>query len=251
MSPLVRPVFLLGAGGAAGALGTAGAISLVSYPALIAAGVPALAANIANVVAETALWPGSALASGPELHGRAPWLARHLPFAAIGAAIGEALLLHTPAHSFATIVPFLVAIGSLALLLSPLLTTRRGDTPQILRWLTAGAILLVSVYAGDFGAGSGVMTLAVVLIAVTAHLPTANALKNMLIGAGSLIATLALIVLHPIDWTAVIPLAAGMLAGSTLGPRLTRRMSPTIMRPVVAGIGFALAAQLWLSHGGA
>ncbi len=92
------------------------------------------------------------------------------------------------------------------------------------------------------------MTLAVVLIAVNAHLPTANALKNMLIGAGSVIASLALIVLSPIDWTATISLAAGMLIGSTLGPRVTRRVSPTIMRPIVATFGLGLATWLWVSH---
>jgi uncharacterized membrane protein YfcA len=71
----------------------------------------------------------------------------------------------------------------------------------------------------------------------------------MVIGAGSLIASLALVLLHPIDWATTLPLAAGMLAGSALGPRVTRRVSPAIMRPVVAAVGLALAVQLWLSHG--
>jgi hypothetical protein len=249
MSPLARDIFLLCAGVAGGALGTAGAItSLVSYPALIVAGLQPLAANVTNIVAATALWPGSALASRPELRGRATWLARHLPAAAAGAAIGVVLLVSTPAHSFAEIVPFLVAGGSLMLLLSPVLT-RQANVPRIPEWGVQTTILLVSVYAGYFGAASGVMTLALLLIAVTPQLPRANALKNMLIGAGSLIASLALIVLHPIEWSTTIPLAAGMLAGSVLGPHVTRRVSPAIMRPLVAAVGLGLAIQLWLGHG--
>jgi uncharacterized membrane protein YfcA len=250
MSPIAQAVFLLTAGAVAGALGSAGAItSLVSYPALIVAGVQPLAANVSNIVAATALWPGSALASRPELRGRAKWLARHLPAAAVGAAIGVALLLLTPAHSFATIVPFLVAGGSLVLLLSPVIVGEPDHNRQVPDAVVQATILLVSVYAGYFGAASGVMTLALLLIAVTPHLANANALKNMVIGAGSLIASLALVLLHPIDWATTLPLAAGMLAGSALGPRVTRRVSPAIMRPVVAAVGLALAVQLWLSHG--
>ncbi|HEX5194000.1 MAG TPA: sulfite exporter TauE/SafE family protein [Solirubrobacteraceae bacterium] len=250
MSPPARAALLLVAGALGGALGSAGAItSLISYPALILAGVQPLAANVSNIVAGTALWPGSALASRPELRGRATWLARHLPAAAAGAAIGVALLLSTPAHSFAAIVPFLVAAGSLVLLISPVIIRRAGHASPIPDWGVHATILLVSVYAGYFGAASGVMTLALLLIAVTPRLPNANALKNMVIGAGSLIASLALIVLHPVDWATTLPLAAGMLAGSTLGPHLTRRVSPAIMRPLVAAVGLALAVQLWLGHG--
>lgn len=250
MSPVARAGFLILAGILAGALGSAGAItSLVSYPALIAAGIPPLTANITNIVAGTALWPGSALASRPELHGRTPWLARHLPAAAAGAAIGVALLLHTSAHGFTQVVPFLVAGGSLAVLLSPVITRRSDHPPRLPGWGLDGAVLLVSVYAGYFGAASGVMTLAVVLIAATPHLPTANALKNMLIGVGSVIATLALILLHPIDWASTVPLALGMLAGSTLGPQVTRRVSPAVMRPLVATVGLGLAVALWVTAG--
>jgi uncharacterized membrane protein YfcA len=249
MSEPIAIVFLLAAGIVAGALGTAGAItSLVSYPALLAAGVPALAANVSNIVAGTALWPGSALASRPELAGRGQWLRRHLPFAGLGAAIGVGLLLATPAHSFSRIVPFLVTIGSLVLLLSPILTLNHPEVRRLPDGLTDAMVILVSVYAGYFGAGSGVMTLAVVLIAVNTHLPTANALKNMLIGDGSVIASIVLISLSPIDWTATLSLATGMLLGSTLGPRVTRRLPPTILRPIVAAFGLGLAAWLWLSN---
>jgi hypothetical protein len=241
---------LLVAGVIAGALGSAGAItSLVSYPALLIAGVPAFAANVANIVAVTTLWPASALASGPELAGTGRWLVRHLPFAALGGGVGVGLLLSTPSGSFKAIVPFLVVVGSLALLFSPTLAARRLGRGPLPIWTVDGLIVLVSIYSGYFGAGSGVMMLTVLLVAVSPHLPTANALKNMLVGAGSLLAAFTLIILRPMDWVAVAPLAVGLLGGGALGPRLVRRVSPSAIRPLVATLGLVLAVQLWVTHG--
>src|ERR1700727_2315397 len=98
---------LLPAGMAAGLIGSAGGItSLVSYPALLAVGLPALSANIANNVALVACWPGSALASKPELHGKASWLWRWTVAAVAGGAAGSGLLLLTPSGVFARVVPF-------------------------------------------------------------------------------------------------------------------------------------------------
>jgi len=247
---------LVAAGVLAGLVGTAGAItSLISYPALLAVGLSALTANVANIVAIVASLPGSALASGTELRGRGAWLLRRAPVAAAGGAIGAALLLLTPPGVFARVVPFLVATGSLTLLAQPRLSARRAanvDGPEQHRveprWL-AGALLLVSLYNGYFGAGSGVMVLALMLITVDEHLPVANALKNMLIGAGTVTSSLGFVLFGSVDWSAVVPLGVGVFVGSTLGPRVTRRVPANILRPLVALIGIGLAVQLWLSHG--
>src|SRR5205085_3141330 len=98
---------------------------LVSYPALLATGIPPLAANLVNLVAVVACWRGSALASRRELAGTRPWIVRGLPVAAAGAALGAGLLLLTPPGVFARVVPFLVAAGALALLVQPALTAPR------------------------------------------------------------------------------------------------------------------------------
>ena len=181
-------VALVLAGVAAGLIGSAGGItSLVSYPALLAVGLPALPANVANNVALVACWPGSALASGPELRGRASWVWRWAAVAAAGGAAGAGLLLSTPPGVFARVVPFLVATGALALLFEPRLTAwreRRASHPGKVALPTGVATL--SLYNGYFGAGAGVMTLTLMLMLVDRHLPTANALKNMLVGAGTL-----------------------------------------------------------------
>ena len=114
---VVRGIVLVVAGALAGMIGTAGGImSLISYPALLAVGIPALPANVANIVAGVACWPGSAVASRPELAGRASWLRRWSLAAAAGGGVGAGLLLSTPDQAFNSLVPFLVAAGSLALL---------------------------------------------------------------------------------------------------------------------------------------
>lgn len=94
MISTIDSLALVVAGTAAGLIGSAGGItSLVSYPALLAVGLPALLANIANNVALVGCWPGSALASKPELHGNGSWLWRWALLAAAGSAAGAGLLL--------------------------------------------------------------------------------------------------------------------------------------------------------------
>src|SRR5271154_4333401 len=150
-----------------GIVGSAGGItSLISYPALLAVGIPALPANVANIVAVAACWPGSALASRPELQGAASWLRRWSWVTAAGGAIGAVLLLSTPPGAFGRVVPFLVAGGALTLLLQPRLSALRGRQAHASTPVLVAGLLLVSVYSGYFGAGSGVMTLSLVLFTV-------------------------------------------------------------------------------------
>jgi uncharacterized membrane protein YfcA len=251
VTPVYHAAILLGAGIVAGLVGTAGGItSLVSYPALLAVGIPALSANVTNIVALVACWPGSALASRPELTGRGSWLRRWAPVAALGGAVGAALLLSTPAGLFTRVVPFLVVIGSLALLAQPRLSARRQQRPRSYTGpgLPAG-LLPLAVYNGYFGAGSGVMILALLLLTAEPELPKANALKNMLIGAGAVVSAIAFAAFGPVDWAAAVPLSAGMFAGSTLGPRVTRWLPATVLRWLIALLGLALAIQLWASPG--
>jgi len=235
------------AGVAAGLIGSAGGItSLISFPALLAVGLPAHAANVANSVALVACLPGSALASRPELDGRAPWLRRWAPVAAVGGTAGAALLLCTPASVFARVVPFLVVAGSLALLLEQRLGAWHRRREGANRLALPGGVLALSLYNGYFGAGAGVMTLTLMLVLVARDLPTANALKNLLIGVGSLATATILVLFGPVDWSAVAPVALGMLAGSRAGPVLARRLPPALLRGLIVLFGLLLALDLWL-----
>ncbi len=254
MTPGLRELFLVAAGAVAGLVGTAGGItSLVSYPALLLAGVAPLQANIANLVALVACWPGSAITSQPELRGRGPWLLRWGVVAAAGGAAGSLLLLNTSAGVFGRVVPFLVAAGSLALLFQPWLAARpawrSGDGRGKSLVLPVG-LLTLSVYNGYFGAGSGVLLLALLLLTTDPRLASANALKNMLVGAATSISAVLFAVLTRVDWAAVAALAAGLFLGSLAGPWVARRLPPGLLRWLVALSGLALAVRLWVAPGG-
>jgi uncharacterized protein len=248
---VLRDLFLVGAGAVAGLVGTAGGItSLVSYPALLLAGVAPLQANIANLVALVACWPGSAVTSQPELRGQGPWLLRWGIVAAFGGAAGSLLLLNTSAGVFGRVVPFLVAAGSLALLCQPWLADRpawQSGTGRGKALLFPIGLLALSVYNGYFGAGSGVLLLALLLLTTDPHLATANALKNMVIGAATITSAVLFAVLTRVDWAAVAPLALGVFAGSLAGPWVARHLPPAILRWLVALTGLALAVRLWLA----
>ncbi|HEY1674678.1 MAG TPA: sulfite exporter TauE/SafE family protein [Streptosporangiaceae bacterium] len=248
MSPVPEAALVAAAGILAGIIGSAGGItSLISYPALLAVGIPAFPANVANNVSVTACWPGSALASRPELQGTASWLRRWSWVTAAGGAIGAVLLLVTPPGAFSRIVPFLVAAGALILLLQPRLSALRGHHAHASPAVLAAGLLLVSVYGGYFGAGSGVMTLSLVLLTVDENLARANALKNMLVGATTVTSAVVFIIFGPVDWAAVIPLSIGMFVGSMIGPRLARRIPANVLRWLVALLALGLAVKLWIA----
>jgi uncharacterized membrane protein YfcA len=236
------------AGVLSGIVGSAGGItSLISYPALLALGIPALPADVANIVAVAACGPGSALASRPELQGRASWLRRWAWVTAAGGAIGAVLLLCTPPGAFGRVVPYLVAAGSVVLILQPRLSALRGHHDQARTPVLLAGLLPVSAYSGYFGAGSGVMTLSLMLLTVDQHLPRANALKNVLIGMASVTSAVIFIIFGPVDWAAALPLGIGMFAGSLIGPRLARRIPASVLRWLVALLGLGLAAKLWMA----
>jgi len=240
-------VVLVAAGGLAGALGTAGGItSLVSYPALLAVGLPARAASVANIVALVACWPGSALASRPELAGRGAWLRRWCSVSALGGGVGALALLLTPPSAFESVVPYLVAAASLLLVAQPRLSSLIERQAGYEAAIFLVGLFSISVYNGYFGAGAGIMTLAAVLVLVEPDVVTANALKNVLVGAATVASAAIFVVFADVEWASAVPLAAGMLLGSTLGPRLARRVPARILRSVVALIGLGLAVSLWV-----
>jgi hypothetical protein len=242
-------VLLVGAGALAGAVGSAGGItSLISYPALLAVGIRPLPANVTNAVALVGSFAGSALGSRPELRGRGRWLARWALLTVVGAAAGVALLLLTPDRLFGRIVPFFLVFAAIALVLQPRISRwREVHLKQGGRFLFPCGLFAVSVYSGYFGAGSGIIVLALLLVTVEQHLAKANALKNMLLGVADLAAAIGFAAFGPVHWTAAAPLAVGLFAGSMVGPSVTRRVPGPALRLVVASAGIGLAIWLWVS----
>ncbi len=244
-SPLHLAVLAI-AGVAAGILGTAGGItSLIAYPALLAVGIPPLSANVTSSIALLGSGLGSTLGSRPELRGQSGALRRWAPLAVVGAVGGALLLLATPAGVFAWIVPFLVAAAGVLLLLQPRITRWHSARAQpIGAPVLALSILGVTIYDGYFGAGAGVLMIAVVLILLDHDLRRANALKNVLLFIADLLPAVLFAVAGPVVWAAVIALGIGALLGGLIGPRLMRRAPRAAVRLAIAILALGLAAWL-------
>jgi uncharacterized membrane protein YfcA len=239
---------LVAAGILAGTAGSAGAIaSLISYPVLLATGLAAVPANIANSVAAVAIGVGSTPASRPELQGSGRQLWRLSAVMATGAAVGATLLLLTPNGVFEWIVPFLVAIGTGVLLLQTRTTLHAPPRGHGRRGLLLGGVFVVAAYSGYFGAGSGIMMLALMIYTVDGNIARANALKNVLLAAGQVVVAVAFIAFGSVPWGSAIPLAVGFLAGGAIGPSIVRRLPVAKLRLFIAAAGFGLAAWLLIA----
>lgn len=240
--------FLALAGLAAGILGTAGGItSLIAYPALLAAGIPPFSANVTNSIALLGSGLGSTVGSRPELLGHGATLRRWAPVGVVGAVAGALLLLATPPGVFAWIVPFLVAGAGVLLLAQPRITRWHAARERPIGPLAVtAAILGVTIYDGYFGAGSGVLMIAVVLILIDHDLARANALKNVLLFIADLLPAVLFALAGPVVWAAVLPLGLGALAGGLIGPRVMRRAPRTVVRIVIAALALGLAVWLLL-----
>jgi hypothetical protein len=238
---------LLALAGVGGGLtgSVAGLASLVSYPALLASGLPPLTANVTNTVAVVLSSVGSTLGSRTELVGQGPRMRRLLVASAAGGLLGAVLLLATPADSFERVVPWLIAVGSVAVLV-PRRAPAPGPVGPDARALTP-VVALVAVYGGYFGAGAGVIMLAVLLAATSEDLPRGNAAKNVVMGVANGVAAVALAVLHPVPWSAAVPLALGFLVGGRLGPVVVRRLPASALRLLIALCGLGLALHLGLA----
>ena len=158
-----------------------------------------------------------------------------------------ALLLLTPRHVFNDLVPYLVLLASLTLLAQPRLTAwRERHVPHLSRYVFPAGLFAACVYNGYFGVGSGIVVLGLTLLIVDQHFPTANALKNVLLGFADIVAAIGFALFGPVHWSAAGAMAAGLLVGSFLGPKLARRLPAAFLRSVAAFAGFGLATWLWI-----
>jgi uncharacterized membrane protein YfcA len=244
---MTHALVLLAAGMAAGIMSTVMSMaSLVSYPVLLALGLPPLVANVTNTVSLVLTGAGSAAGSRPELTGQGGRIRRFGTVTALGGATGAAILLLAPAQTFQLVVPFLIAGSSVLLAIQPRIRTLsarpEGERSVALNVALFGA----AVYVGYFGAGGGVLLLAVLGIMVEESLARLNAIKNVISGLANFVASVGFAIFAPVRWSFVVPLAAGFLIGGWTGPKIVRRMPAQGLRIVVALAGLALAVKLAL-----
>lgn len=233
------------AGFAAGLIGyITGLASLVSYPALLAMGLSPVSANVTNTVAMVAVGGGSIASSASELRKKPAQMRSLAGLAIAGGLVGSALLLLAPGSTFENVVPVLIAVAAIAILLQPRLR-EHPDVARLARFYPAG-VFLVAVYGGYFGAGAGVMILALTLLATSEPLWRAAMLKSYVLGIANLVAAIGFAIFGPVHWPAAIAMAIGGFAGGWCGPPVVARIDAARLRVIVAVCGLGLA--VWLAR---
>lgn len=229
------------AGVAAGAINAvAGGGSLISFPTMLALGIPAIPANATNAVA---LWPGS-LASvwGYREEAKGLWqttLWLTIP-SIIGALLGAWLLLHTPEKLFNKAVPLLILLATILLCYQPKIKKFLEKKQSNHFWLGFNLQLLVSIYGGYFGAGMGIMMLALLGFCVVGDINRLNAVKTVLGTVINVIASLFFLSAGMVILWPGLALSLGAIIGGYCAPRLAKKVHPNYVRYFVITIGFLL-----------
>ena len=238
---------LAAAGFAAGAVNAVGGGgSLISFPALLAAGYPSIAANVTNAVALLPGYLGGSLAYRPELALQRSRIRALAPTSVLGAGAGTALLLVSPATLFEALVPWLI-LGACALLaLQPraaAIAQRGGEGAGSALALHAG-LFVATLYGGYFGAGLGIVLLALLGTLVPDDLQRLNALKGLLSLLVAVISALGFALLGPVAWDAALVVGLACLPGAVAGVRIARRLPAPVLRGVVIAFGVGVAVAL-------
>jgi len=243
-----QAVLLAGAGLVAGIVNTiAGAGSLLTFPALLAAGLSPLAANVSNCLG---VIPGNisgAYGMRDQLHGQRAQLVRLSLWIGLGSLVGALLLLQLPGSAFDRVVPVLVGLAGLLVLAQPLVARlarrRESGRPSPALGPVTGA---VGIYSGYFGAAQGVMLIGIFGVLAPQPLRRINALKNVVAVTANGVAGVVYALVAPVDWVAVLLLAIGSACGGPIGAVLARRIPAGPLRVGIASVALVVAVRLAL-----
>jgi uncharacterized membrane protein YfcA len=254
MSP-AEALGVLAAGIGAGTINTiVGSGTLITFPVLLAVGLPPVTANVSNTLG---LVPGSvtgALGYRRELSGQRDRLLRLGAVCLVGGVSGAVLLVTLPSKAFNAIVPVLIAIALVLVILQPRLARgvqARRDREGSAAPVHGGPVLLLgmllaSMYGGYFGAAQGVLYLSQMGLLLDEPLQRLNGLKNVLAAVVNAAAALFFIVVAHMDWAAVGLIAAGATIGGLIGARVGRRLPPAALRGLIVLVGVVAIVQLLL-----
>ena len=239
---------MLFAAGLAGGVVTAivGGASLLTFPALLATGLPAIVANASNTVALT---PANLVAALADLERRPRWDRTFVGLAAVsvaGSVVGAVLLLLTPDKAFTALVPVLIGMATVLFALSnPIrlwIASRATTTGRRRSPASIGTLLFVpvAVYGGYFGAGMSVLILAILAISRDGEFRANNVIKNLLSGLTSLLAVAVFVHQGVVAWAPTLVVMAGGLLGGFAGGRLVRVLPADLVRAIVITVGTVL-----------
>jgi uncharacterized membrane protein YfcA len=247
----VNLLLLAAAGVAAGAINSAvGSGTLLTYPLLLAAGLPPVVANGTNSLG---ISPGNAAGAfvyRKKLTGRRNIVLGLMLMIGLGAAIGASLVLRLPARVFESVVPWLIIGACVLVVVQPRIShyiTSRGIDPLDLPKSTIYPLLfLVGIYAGYFGAAQGIVLIAVLGTMYSTDLQISNAAKNVLQGVSNFVAAIVFVIAGAVSWPAAIAVGSGAFLGGFIGAPIAKRMPDAALRTLIVAIGLTAAAvSIW------
>lgn len=225
----------------------AGGGTLVSFPALLAAGLSPVTANITSAVGMLSGYAGGSVAYRHELSEQGGRVRSLLPYAVLGGVAGAVLLLVTPDAAFEVVVPYLVLTACALLAVQPrlavLLARQRHRSPE-LHWGVRLAVGLGAVYGSYFGAGLGVLLLAVLGLFVADELQRLNALKGLVSLVVNAVGVAVYLLSGQVSWAYAAILAVTAYVGGTLGVSVARRLPPAVLRAAVIALGTVVGVVL-------
>ncbi len=252
---LADSVLLAAAGLTAGAVNAiAGGGTLISFPALLATGVSPITANITSSVGLLSGYLGGSIGYRRELAGQGRRIRALVFVGVVGGLVGAVVLLLTPASAFETAVPVLILVSCALLAVQPRLArmvaarraARPGPAPGS-SWAVRAGVLVSAVYGSYFGAGLGVLLLAVLGILVHDELQRLNALKGLLSLVVNIVGVVVFIGSGRVAWAAAGILCVAAYTGGLLGVRLARRLPAPVLRTAVVALGTCVAVVLLMT----
>jgi uncharacterized protein len=245
---VVRAAIVVAAGIGAGiANGIAGGGSFLTFPILLALGLPALTANVSSSVGVLPSYIGGITGFRRELGGTRTLLVSLVPACVVGSLVGTALLLGGTPEEFREVVPWLIGGATLVFALQPLVLRAVARVPHdhpTRRALLQAGTFAVAIYGGYFGAGLGIMLLAVMGLALAEGLGTLSGLRNVLSILINAVAAVVFVFRGHLAWDVVVYLWIGTGLGGVLGTAAIRRLRPVWVRVLIVAIGAATTIRL-------
>ncbi|MCA2209586.1 sulfite exporter TauE/SafE family protein [Nocardia rosealba] len=248
----LQQLAVFAAGIAAGGINTiVGSGTLITFPALLAFGLPPVTANVSNTIG---LVPGSVsgvIGYRRELVGQRARLLQLGTASLFGGITGAVLLLTMPESAFKAVVPVLIIAALVLVIVQPRLAAwvkrRRGEGAPAPAH--GGPILLVAVfgtgiYGGYFGAAQGVLLLGLLGVFVHEDIQRLNAVKNVLALIVNAVSAVIFIVIADVNWQAVALIAVGSIIGGQLGAKVGRKLPPNVLRAVIVVVGSIAVIRL-------
>jgi uncharacterized membrane protein YfcA len=240
-------IYLVAGVGAGIANGIAGGGTFVTFPTLLATGASALSANVTTTVGVVPSYLGGIRGFQPQLRNHRRLIRSLLPACIVGTALGCTLLLLGSPHLFQLIVPWLIGAGTVLFAFAPLITKRLAHVDHAHPGRRAGlfvGVFFVSMYGGYFGAGLGILLLAVMAVTLPFDLHELQGLRSVLSLIINLLAALIFVVRGHLVVDAVYMFLLGTLVGGWLGALLIVRLSPNVVRGLIIGIGLVTTVRL-------